>query len=194
GSLASHLKRRFACTLTDLSPDMLALSRTLNPECEHIAGDMRSLSLGRLFDAVLIHDAIDYMTGEADLAAAMATAARHLGPGGVAVLLPDHVRDSFTEGTDHGGFDGADGRALRYLEWTHDPDPADSTITADYALLIREADGTARVEHDRHILGLFDRATWRRLMHAAGLEPVDVSAIPDPYPDEHAVFVGRKGG
>src|ERR1700752_2810205 len=33
GNNASHLKARFTCTLTDLSADMLALSRTLNPEC-----------------------------------------------------------------------------------------------------------------------------------------------------------------
>jgi SAM-dependent methyltransferase len=192
GHLASHLKQRFACTLSDREPEMLALSRALNPECEHVAGDMRSLSLGRYFDAVLIHDAVGYLTSTADLAAAMATTAAHLVPGGVAVFLPDHVRDTFAEGADHGGFDGTDGRALRYLEWTHDPDPADTTITADYAFLIREADGTARVEHDRHILGLFDRTTWHRLMEAAGLDLVDVSAVPDPYPDEHEVFVGRK--
>lgn len=32
---ASYFKRRFACTLTDLSPEMLALSSGINPECEH---------------------------------------------------------------------------------------------------------------------------------------------------------------
>ena len=37
GNNASHLKARFDCTLTDVSEEMLALSRGLNPECEHIA-------------------------------------------------------------------------------------------------------------------------------------------------------------
>ena len=62
GNNASHLKHRFECTLTDLSPEMLALSRTLNPECEHIEGDMRTLRLERTFDAVFVHDAIAYIT------------------------------------------------------------------------------------------------------------------------------------
>jgi trans-aconitate methyltransferase len=57
GNNASHLKARFECTLTDLSEPMLALSRGLNPECEHLQGDMRTLRLGRTFDAVLVHDA-----------------------------------------------------------------------------------------------------------------------------------------
>jgi ubiquinone/menaquinone biosynthesis C-methylase UbiE len=34
GNNASYLKRRFECTLTDLSAEMLELSRSLNPECE----------------------------------------------------------------------------------------------------------------------------------------------------------------
>jgi ubiquinone/menaquinone biosynthesis C-methylase UbiE len=75
GNNALHLKRRFACTLTDVSPEMLALSRSLNPECEHIEGDMRSLRLGAIFDVVLAQDALMHMTTEQDLGAAIETAA-----------------------------------------------------------------------------------------------------------------------
>lgn len=46
GNNASHLKRHFNCTLSDVSPQMLTLSRELNPECEHVPGDMRTLRLG----------------------------------------------------------------------------------------------------------------------------------------------------
>ena len=70
GHNAFHLKRDFRCTLTDPSEPMLALSCELNPECEQISGDMRTLRLGRQFDAVLVHDAVMYMTSELDLAAA----------------------------------------------------------------------------------------------------------------------------
>ena len=53
---------------------MLALSRTINPECEHLQGDMRSVRLGRAFDAIFIHDAICYMTSEDELLEALRTA------------------------------------------------------------------------------------------------------------------------
>ena len=59
GHNASYLKARFAMTLVDLSEEMLDVSRRLNPDCEHLAGDMRSVRLGRSFDAVFVHDAID---------------------------------------------------------------------------------------------------------------------------------------
>jgi len=64
-------------TLVDRSPEMLTVSRALNPDCEHIEGDMRTVRLGRVFDAVLIHDPIMYMTTEPDLRSAMATAFAH---------------------------------------------------------------------------------------------------------------------
>ena len=123
GNNASHLKRRFACTLSDLSPQMLTLSRELNPECEHVLGDMRTLRLGRTFDAVFVHDAVAYMTTESDLRDCIGTALAHTRPGGVALFVPDFTRETFTPGTSHGGHDGADGRSLRYLEWSVDPDP-----------------------------------------------------------------------
>src|SRR6059058_4645207 len=73
GNIASYYKRHFQATLVDLSPQMLALSRRLNPECEHIQGDMRTVRLGRVFDAVFVHDAVVYLTTEEDLRQAMAT-------------------------------------------------------------------------------------------------------------------------
>lgn len=100
-------------TLVDLSDEMLDVSRRLNPECEHQQGDMRTIRLGREFDAVFIHDAIDYMADEADLRMAMETAFIHCRPGGLALFMPDDIRETFEEGTDHGGPDAADGSGVR---------------------------------------------------------------------------------
>ena len=95
GNNASHLKARFALTLSDLSPQMLELSRTLNPELEHVEGDMRTLRLGRRFDAVFAHDATSYLTSAEDVRALAKTAAAHLEPGGLALLHLVDERRSF---------------------------------------------------------------------------------------------------
>ncbi len=168
GNNASHLKARFQCTLTDISAPMIEASRRLNPECEHIVGDMRELRLGRLFDAVLVHDAIMYMTTEADLRRAFETAYEHTRPGGVAVIAPDDFRETLEPSTLCGGNDDeAEGRGIRYLEWTYDPDPEDTTCVTDFAYLIRE--GTSvRAVHDRHVFGIFPRATWVKLLEEVG--------------------------
>jgi SAM-dependent methyltransferase len=189
GNNASHLKARFACTLTDISADMLALSQTLNPECEHLEGDMRTLRLGRTFDVVFIHDAISYLTSEDDLAAAIETTAAHVRPGGVVILTPDATTEIFNPRTDHGGHDGDDGRSLRYLEWIHPT--TSSTYDVDYLIIARGPGEDVRIVHDRHVLGLFPRATWERLVEETGLELVDTS-VENPYELEQAAFVGRR--
>jgi SAM-dependent methyltransferase len=184
GNTASHLRAHLRLTLTDISPAMLDLSRTLNPDCEHLLGDMRTARLGRTFDAVLIHDAVMYMTSEADLRAALETAFVHLRPGGAAVIAPDCVRETFKPNTDHGGHDG-EGRALRYLEWSYDPDPSDTTFVTDFALLLREGARDVRVRYDRHVEGLFARAAWLDLLREVGFVP---SVTVDEWDRE--VFVG----
>ncbi|MGL6278238.1 MAG: class I SAM-dependent methyltransferase [Gaiella sp.] len=192
GNNASHLKRRFACTLTDVSAAMLDLSRTLNPECEHAVGDMRTLRLGRTFDAVFVHDAVAYLVSEDDLHACLETAALHLRPGGVALVAPDATRETFRPGTHHGGHDGADGRSLRYLEWIH-PAATDATdVAVDFAVVLQEPDGAVRVVHDRHRCGLFPAATWLRLATAVGLEPTLHPGDPEDGETPQPVLIGLK--
>ena len=192
GHMASHYKRQVASTLVDLAPPMLALSAGLNPECEHVQGDMRTVRLGRLFDAVLVHDAVMYLTTEADLRRAAETAFVHCRPGGVALFAPDHLRETFAPTTEHGGHDG-EGRGLRYLAWTWDPDPTDTTYLVDYAYLLREDGAPTRCVHDRHVEGLFGRADWLRLLAQVGfratVRPLEHSEIP---PGAVEVFVASK--
>jgi ubiquinone/menaquinone biosynthesis C-methylase UbiE len=186
GNNASHLKAHFMLTLVDLSSGMLELSRSINPECEHILGDMRTIRLSRVFDAVFVHDAIMYMTTERDLRQALETAAVHVKPGGAALFMPDVVRETFVSLTTHGGHDG-ERRGIRYVEWTFDPDPNDTTYTVDFAYLLREGAGPVRVVHDRHVFGIFQRDLWLRLLREAGFDP---RIVPDPWGRE--VFVAEK--
>jgi trans-aconitate methyltransferase len=102
GNNASHLKARFNLVLVEPSAGMLTVSRVLNPECEHIQGDMRSVRLGREFGGIFVHDAVTYMTSESDLSLAIKTAFVHCRPGGVAIFAPDAIRETFHPGTDHG--------------------------------------------------------------------------------------------
>ena len=159
GNVASHLAARLRLTLTDISPQMLALSRSINPGLEHIEGDMRTLRLGRTFDAVIAHDAITYMAGEADLRAALETAYLHLRMGGAAVFMPDWVRDTYQPRTEHGGTDEGS-RGLRYLEWDRD-------------LAVRQRCGPDRLHH-RHARRGPGRRPPRR-PHARHLRPLDLA-------------------
>jgi SAM-dependent methyltransferase len=190
GHNALFMKRHFRCMLTDLSPRMLDLSRALNPDCEHEQADMRSLRLGREFDAVFIHDAVCYMTTADDLRRVAETAFIHTKPGGAALFAPDYVRERFAE---RAGLLSADegSRSLRGLEWAWDPDPADTRYRVDYSFLLRDGLNVTTAT-DVHDEGLFPTATWIHTLEAAGYL---VETIDRPLGDEvetDRVFVCRR--
>jgi trans-aconitate methyltransferase len=192
GNNAVHLKASFTMTLVDLSNEMLDVSRQLNPDCEHLEGDMRTVRLGRSFDAVFIHDAIDYMTTESDLRRAMDTAFVHCRPGGIAVFVPDHTRETFEPQSDIGGCDAPDGRGVRFLDWSWDQNADDTWAVTEYAFVLRESDGSVHVVQETHRCGVFSRDVWLRLLAEAGLEPgvVVEETTDDRTPRDF--FVGRR--
>jgi SAM-dependent methyltransferase len=192
GGVAVHLTGRLAMTLVDLSDEMLDVSRRLNPESEHVRGDMRAIRLGRTFDAVLVHDAIDYMTTEDDLRQVIETAFVHCRPGGVTVFVPDHIADTFEpfSGGGGGGSSDSSGRQASFTEWTWDPDPADDWVQADYEFVLRSADETVQVVRETHRLGAFSRVTWLRLLAEAGF---DTLTTEDPVGIRGHLFIGRRG-
>jgi hypothetical protein len=191
GNNASHLKAFFAMTLVDASPGMLAVSRSLNPECEHIQGDMRNIRLGRLFDAVFIEDAISYMTTEYDLQRAIESAFVHCRPGGAALFCPDYIRETFHRSTRHGGHEVA-GRGMRYLEWEWDPDATDTTYITDFAYLLRDEKGEVGCEYDRHVFGLFKREDWLRIITDAGFRAQVIQHEDGKRESATPVFLGMK--
>ena len=193
---------RFDAAAVDLSETMLSHSRRLNPGVSHHVGDMRFVRLGETFDAVLIHDAISYMTTEADLLAAFATARAHLRPGGLLLAAPDDYAETFDPPRVRHETRRAAGKELTYVEYSTDADPTDTRAETAYELTYVEystdADPTdtraetayvfflnegreLRVEVDQHVTGLFPIAAWERLLREAGFAPQRVDY---PYADD----------
>lgn len=192
GNNAWHMKAAFSLTLVEPADGMREVSRALNPECTHVPGDMRTVRLGRMFDAVFVHDAIAYMTTEAELRAALETIAAHLAPGGVAVVAPDETLETFEPGsTLYTGGDPATGRAVSYMEWTLPLLPGATACETHYGLLLRDVDGTVRSVHDPHRCGVFPRATWLRLFREAGLDASIEPRICEGEPYDTFVAVRR---
>jgi len=169
GNNAFHLKKFYTLTLTDISSAMISMSQQLNPECEHIIGDMREINLGREFDLVFIHDAIMYITTEEDLKKVFEVAHRHLKKDGILFIAPDFFAETFQPYSDHGGHDDGK-RGIRYLEWTTDGDPRDNKVETNFAYLLKDEGGNIRVEHDTAVEGLFPKKTWQNLLTNVGFE------------------------
>jgi hypothetical protein len=84
--------------------------------------------------------------------------------------MPDNLTETFEPGTGCGGGDGDDGRGARFLEWSWDPDSADTWTQTDYVYLLRAPGEPLQVVQESHRLGLFARDTWLMLLAGAGFE------------------------
>jgi ubiquinone/menaquinone biosynthesis C-methylase UbiE len=176
-----YFKKRFTVSGVDISAPMLKLARRLNPECDYVRGDMRTVRLDRQFDAVTAGDALVYLLSEKDLEAVFRNAFRHLKPGGVFFVIPEHNREQFEQnGT--GCVSRKSGKIdLTYVENRYDPDPTDSTFEIAYVYLIRRS-GKLRVETDLHQGGLFAQGTWQRLLKKAGFTVTKTRLILSSFP------------
>ena len=188
GHLLSHLTPHHRAAAVDVSPRMLELSRARNPGVEHHLGDMRTVRLGWRFDVVLIHDAVGYMLTENDLRAAFETARAHLRPGGLLLVAPDIVAESFYEGKVIRWTTSAGDVSVTTEEILHDPDPSDTQVESLFTYDIME-NGVRRVIQDVHVTGLFSIDAWTSLMEGAGFK-VDRTPLPGDEGYGEWLFVG----
>ena len=105
------------------------------------------------------------------------------------MVAPDNVRDRFRENTNVISGDD-DQRSLRGLKWQWDPDPGDEMYMVEYAFVLRNGTDVT-VVHDRHLEGLFSRATWQRLLTSVGYV-VDTFERPLDDDSTDEVFVCRR--
>ncbi|MEM9420714.1 MAG: class I SAM-dependent methyltransferase [Planctomycetota bacterium] len=193
--LAKQTGGHHECVAVDLSEPMLDNCRGLIPGIEAVAGDMRDVRLGRTFDVVLIHDAIDYLLTPSDVMQTLATVNEHLVPGGLAVIAPTYTHETFVDGEVADDGTTTESSELTYFTYVHDPNPADDTFEMILLYLIRDQD-TRQVEtvEDRHTLGLFQHGAWLQMIEDGGLRAEYVEQGEEDAEDEAAwaLFVGTK--
>ena len=163
GHLASHLPEAVEVVLVDRSDEMLAVSRQLNPDREHVRADLTGLALDRHFDVVLLHDVVMYLDRD-QLHRALHVAAQHLAPGGVLICLPDCVGETFQDGESIAGRDDGD-RSARLFEWRHSRQG--ERFRVDLAAFLRQ-DGRVETVTETHTMHVYELATWLELLADAG--------------------------
>ena len=191
GKNVLNLKRVFTVTGVDLSSTMLEQAKELNPECTFVQGDMRTIRLGRAFDAVLMDDAISHMNCRADFVAAFRTAYAHLNPGGVLIATPDVTMETFRQNRTTTTPATRNGLDVVFIENVYDPDPADEQYETTILYLIRDH-GRLRIETEQWTMGIFSLDTWRQVLRETGFEVHEGRYKPGE--DEYTVFTCVKTG
>jgi len=177
--MAEHFPSEWELILVDTSQAML--DEVNHPVAERVLADMRTLVLDRQVDAVLLQDAVMYLTSLEDLAAAFRAAFGALRPGGAFLVIPDTVREFYEETTLTGGGEDHE-RAIRMMEWHFDPDPSDHQTVASFSYVMRLPDGTVRHHHESHTMGLFGSGEIVEQLVAAGFEVIEAEPTPAGLP------------
>jgi SAM-dependent methyltransferase len=188
GHVDFTLKNHFKITGVDLSDDMLGLARNLNPDVDYLTGDMRTVSLERLFDAVIILDSIAYMLSEDDLRAAFSTAHTHLRPGGIFLTYAERLSSTFKQNHVESYSRCKGDYEITLIEQAYDPNPSDTVYESTFVYLMRKKE-ELRIETDRHLAGLFPLETWTRILEEVGFS---VNANKDSPESSCVMFVCRK--
>jgi SAM-dependent methyltransferase len=163
------LKKTVDVTGVDISKEMLALAKKLNPECRYLEGDMRTVQLEEIFDAVLLHDSVNYMLTPEDLKAAFRTCYEHLKPGGAMLTVIERTSERFKQHSVSHKTRSKGDIELTYIEHTYDPNPDDTTYESTFIYLIRKA-GKLESHVDRHLCGIFPYSSWVQWLEEAGFK------------------------
>jgi SAM-dependent methyltransferase len=177
GAHLAELSRRYEVEGADLSPAMLAVARERLPGVPLHQADMRTLDLGRRFDAVIcLFSSIGYVTDPSAMRSTVARLAAHVAPGGVLILdgwvRPDEWRESFRPEPDIAHDEG-----MLVVRLAHAR--REGNVTAmDMHHLVQTAEG---IEYfvERHRLALTPTADYVSAVESAGLA---ARVIPDYMP------------
>ncbi|MBR6221668.1 MAG: class I SAM-dependent methyltransferase [Clostridia bacterium] len=162
-------------TASDLSEDMLRVAqqkaRKNGVSIPFVRMDMRALELPRPVDAILACcDAVNYLTGEADVSAFFRAAHRFLKPGGVLAFDISSEEKLVAMG---GAFYGEDRDGITYL-WQNSMDEKSRVVTMDLTFFVETEGGLYRRFDERHRQRAHSQGEIVRWLEAAGFGDIRV--------------------
>lgn len=183
GRHALHLSGKgYEVAGVDRSEEMLAiagghLSQGPEKAVSFHLGDLRSVRLGRTFDAVVsLFHVMSYQTGNDDLRDAFATAREHLSPGGVFVFDawygPAVLTDRPTVRVKR--MEDEEIEVIRIVEPVMHPDA--NIVDSNYQVLVRDKEsGSVEELRETHRMRYLFRPEIELLLAEAGLHLVEAS-------------------
>jgi len=167
GAHLGFLRRWYAVEGADVSPEMLEVARTRLSDVPLHLADMRTLDLGKTFDAVTcLFSAIGHVTDAVEMRDAIRRMAAHVAPGGVLIvdgwIRPEEWRDDYRRGPDVATDEHS---MVVRLTFSH---RTGSITEMEMHHLVRDSNGIDHfVEH--HRLALVPTADYVSAFEAAGL-------------------------
>ncbi|MGI9145060.1 MAG: class I SAM-dependent DNA methyltransferase [Chloroflexota bacterium] len=187
GHSAILSKRGFAVVGVDRSTEVLERARGQGTSARFDLGDIAGLDLGETFDAVLMMFAVlGYQVGNAHVQAALATARRHLRPGGLFTCDFWYGPAVLSQGPSERVkvLDSPHGQLIRVA--TGELDVLRNVCTVGYHVWRIERSRVVAEVREQHPMRYFFALEIELLLAAAGFELIRLGAFPnlDDEPSE----------
>lgn len=169
GFNAYYMKKEFNMELSDISSNMLSLSKKINSEIVHFNFDMRDFKLNKKYDGIFIHDSISHIYSIKDLNKVIKNAYNTLEPNGMLIIAPDFIKDTFEEYTECGGYtDKENNRTIKYIEWYMDKNKYDNIVEAYIVYVMKDQNNEITIEEDFSSMGIFSLNEWDEVLRENG--------------------------
>jgi ubiquinone/menaquinone biosynthesis C-methylase UbiE len=169
GRHLEFLQRRHLVVGVDGSREMLRIARRRLPDVRLVLGDMRTFRLRGRFDVVsCLFSAVGHLSTEEDLRTTLANFARHLNPGGVAIIEPWIDPSMFRTGFVH--LQTFESPALTIARCSSSTRRGNHSIVR-FHFLIAEPGRQIRYREVTDVGLLVSRERLQHLMRSVGLRP-----------------------
>ena len=167
GQHLTHLAAFYEPAGLDLDENLLAAARQRCPEVPFFHADMTDFNLGLRFDVITcLFSSIGYVKILPRLNQTLRTFARHLAPGGVLLVEPWFAPDTFYPGRVSAVF--VDQPELKVVRMSSTQ--VRGRLSTLYFYYMVGTPAGVEVFNERHDLGLFTHAEYRKAFQKAGLE------------------------
>ncbi len=161
------LRERFECEGLDIDRGMLAVAQERCPDVRFHLADMIGFNLGKRFDVITcLFGSIAYLPTIQRFEQTIASFARHLVPGGIAIVQPWLSTDEWEDGHPHASF--ADLPELKIARM-HVGRRDESTAILSFHYMVAMRDGVRTFE-ETHRLLLLGEEQYRTAFLRAGFE------------------------